>query len=304
VHGENLAWQERKASSFTVSPLAVGNPALGYRQAKKYGNQISLGTAMAISGAAASPNMGYHSSSPVALLMTLFNVRLGWWLGNPAHRAWNLSGPRQAFLPFIFELFGLTDDQRRFVYLSDGGHFENLGIYEMLQRRCRTIVAVDAACDPELEFGDLGNAIRKARIDFGVEISFPQPPSPNRKPTRLGLINRPKRPALSPYCAIGRIRYPEIPDEEGTLIYIKAAIHGDEPEDILTYATASKAFPHESTMDQFFTESQFESYRRLGVHIGMTMFGRQREDRGHSDAFELAKIATEHALGHASAATT
>ncbi len=124
VHGKRLAWQERKATSFTVSPLTAGNPHLGYRRADRYGDKISLGTAMAISGAAASPNMGYHSSPPLAFLMTLFNVRLGWWLGNPGAASWTISGPRLAFLPFIMELFGLTDDERRFVYLSDGGHFE------------------------------------------------------------------------------------------------------------------------------------------------------------------------------------
>jgi hypothetical protein len=301
VHGKNLAWQERKASSFAVSPLAVGNPQVGYRRAEKYGDGISLGTAMGISGAAASPNMGYHSSPPLAFLMTLFNARLGQWLGNPCRPMWNQAGPRLAFLPFVRELLGLTDAERPFVFLSDGGHFENLGIYEMLRRRCRTIVAVDAGADPEFEFADLGNAIRKVRIDFGVEVSFPQPPSPNRKPTRLGLINRPGMPTPSPYCAIGDIQYPEIPDQQGTLIYIKAAIHGDEPEDISSYATASKAFPHESTIDQFFTESQFESYRQLGLHIGVRVFGRQSE---HSDAYELAKIATEHLQARPAAAAT
>ena len=201
------------------------------------------------------------------------------------------------------ELFGLTDDERGFVYLSDGGHFENLGIYEMLRRRCRTIVAVDAACDPEFEFGDLGNAIRKARIDFGVEFSFSHPltPSPNRTATRLGLITSPKTPAPSPYCAIGRIRYPGI-SAEGTLIYIKAAIHGDEPEDILSYAAAGNTFPHESTLDQFFTESKFESYRRLGLHIGSAVFSRQHED-GSDAVDELAKLANEH-VAHAGAVAT
>jgi hypothetical protein len=302
VHGKRLAWQERKATTFTVSPLAAGNPHLGYRRAEKYGDKISLGTAMAISGAAASPSMGYHSSPPLALLMTLFNVRLGWWLGNPIRpRSWKISGPRLAFLPFIMELFGLTDDEKNFVYLSDGGHFENLGIYEMLRRRCRTIVAVDGACDPKFEFGDLGNAIRKARIDFGVEVSFSHPltPSPDRIATRLGLITSPTPPNPSPYCAIGRIRYPGI-SAEGTLIYIKAAIHGDEPEDILSYAAACDTFPHESTLDQFFTESKFESYRRLGLHIGSAVFSRQHED-GSDAVDELAKLANEH-VTHAGAA--
>ncbi|MGQ0445599.1 MAG: patatin-like phospholipase family protein [Beijerinckiaceae bacterium] len=301
VHGKRLAWQERKATSFTVSPLAAGNPHLGYRRAENYGDKITLGTAMAISGGAASPNMGYHSSPPLALLMTLFNVRLGWWLGNPRFRSWKISGPRLAFLPFIMELFGLTNDERNFVYLSDGRHFENLGIYEMLRRRCRTIVAVDAASDPNSEYEDLGNAIRKARIDFGVEVSFSRPltPSPDRIATRLGLITGPKTPAHSPYCAIGRIRYPGI-SGEGTLIYIKPAIHGDEPEDISSYAALNNAFPHESTIDQFFTESKFESYRRLGVHIGSAVFCRQHEDKS-ADELELAKLANEH-LAHPGAA--
>jgi Patatin-like phospholipase len=299
VYGKRLAWQERKATSFTVSPLAAGNPHLGYRLVENYGNEITIGTAMAISGAAASPSMGYHSSPPLALLMTLFNVRLGWWLGNPARPKWTKPGPR-GFLPFIMELFGLTDDEKNFVYLSDGGHFENLGIYEMLRRRCRTIVAVDAACDPQLEYEDLGNAIRKARIDFGVEVSFSDPltPSPDRIATRLGLITSPTPPARSPYCAIGRIRYPGI-SAEGTLIYIKAAIHGDEPEDILSYAAACNTFPHESTLDQFFTESKFESYRRLGLYIGSAVFSRQHED-GSEAVDELAKLANEH-VAHAGA---
>jgi len=149
------------------------------------------------------------------------------------------------------ELFGLTDDEGLFVYLSDGGHFENLGIYEMLRRRCRTIVAVDAGADPNFEFEDLGNAVRKARIDFGAEIEFTQlfSSSPNHNGARLRLINRPAKPVSAPYCAIGRVRYSPISGEngnllhdEGTLIYVKAAIHGNESEDILTMRQVTKHF--------------------------------------------------------------
>ena len=120
---------------------------------------------MAISGAAASPNMGYHSSPPVGLVMTLFNVRLGWWLGNPARQArpYRREGPRwgpcggQA----VVSRPSATTDDSPYVYLSDGGHFENLGLYEMLRRRCRFIVVIDAGCDPDFTFEDLGNAVRK-----------------------------------------------------------------------------------------------------------------------------------------------
>lgn len=294
VHGQRLAWQERKASSFSATRHAVGNPHLGYRPSGEYGAQITLGTAMAISGAAVSPSMGYHSSPLLGLLMTLFNVRLGWWLGNPAGAAWHHPGPLQSVGPFLMEVLGLTDDRRRYVYLSDGGHFENLGIYEMVRRRCRTIIAVDAGADPDFKFEDLGNAIRKARIDLGVEICF-DPPRPAgkdaaSKPTRLRLVNRPESPTSLPYCAIGTITYPET-GSTGQLIYIKAAIHGDEPEDIGSYAAANPTFPHESTADQFFTESQFESYRRLGLHIGLSVFPVARADTEACVATEFAEVA-------------
>lgn len=290
VHGKRLAWQERKASSFSVSRGGVGCFELGYRTPKKYGNKISLGTAMAISGAAVSPSMGYHSSPILAFVMTLFNMRLGWWLGNPAREAWEDAGPKNALLTILYELFGLTDAEKDYVYLSDGGHFENLGVYEMLMRRCRTIVAIDAGCDPGMRFEDLGNLVRKARIDLGVEISFARRDEAAQKyagagMTRLGLTNRPQGILSCPYCAVGEIRYPGI-DERGALIYIKAAIHGDEPADIWGYAVSHPDFPHETTADQFFSESQFESYRRLGQHIGLTVFGSLAESSNHAMALE------------------
>ena len=92
-----------------------------------------------VGGAAANPNMGYHSSPLVSLLMTMLNVRLGWWLGNPGEageNTWKRNGPPRAAFPIIMEAFGLTNENRPYVNLSDGGHFENLGLYEMVRRRC------------------------------------------------------------------------------------------------------------------------------------------------------------------------
>ena len=145
VKGKDLAWQERKADSFTVSPLHAGNLRLRYRNVYAYGGKkdldggqgISLGTATAISGAAVSPNMGYHSSPLVSFLLALFNIRLGWWLGNPGSagdETYCLRGPEFAVGPLIAETFGLTDKDHPYVYLSDGGHFDNLGLYEMVLR--------------------------------------------------------------------------------------------------------------------------------------------------------------------------
>ena len=271
VSGSNLAWQERKAESFTATPLHCGNPAVGYRPSKHYGGGMSLGTAMAISGAAASPNQGYHSSPVIGLVMMLLNVRLGWWLGNPAKkpRVWRRDGPRWSFVPALREMLGMTDNRSGWVYLSDGGHFDNLGIYEMLRRRCRLIVVSDAGCDPACGLADLGAALRKAWIDLGVKVEFDS----------LKIRARQAAPeADGVYAALARIEYPEAPAVPAHLVYLKPSYLGTEPADIRAYAQGNPAFPHESTADQWFSESQMESYRALGEHVVGRLAGRDPVD--------------------------
>jgi hypothetical protein len=276
VRGSELAWQTRKAASFTFTPLACGfelpphSPGQsggtgctgGYRPAREYMRGVTLGGAFAISGAAVSPSMGSHTTPGVAFLLTVFNVRVGRWCGNPCHpKTWKRFGPTLGGRYLVSELFGLTDRNSPYVYLSDGGHFENLGIYELVRRRCSTVVAVDAGCDPHYEFTDLANAIRKCYADFGVVIEIDVSAS---------------RPAdgirhIRAHHAVGAIRYPERggrPGFNGTLLYIKASLDGGEPPDLMNYAFEEIDFPHQSTADQFFDETQFESYRKLGHHIG------------------------------------
>jgi hypothetical protein len=268
VAGKKLAWQERKAASFTVTPLMAGNATLGYRPIAEYGGPdgMSLGTAMTISGAAASPNMGYHSAPAMTFLLTLFNARLGAWLGNPGHAGrstWRKSDPLLGAAPLLREMFGRTTDDNPYVYLSDGGHFENLGLYEMVVRRCRYIVVSDAGCDADYAFEDLGNAIRKIRIDLGIAIEFPDGIAIDRQHARQG--NR--------HAAIGAIRYSAVDATaaDGVLLYLKATLSGDEPVDVRNYAAAHPDFPHEATANQWFGESQFESYRMLGLHTVDTL---------------------------------
>ena len=274
VSGEKLGWQERKAQSFTVSPLHCGSTAMspGYRSTAGadetvYGGPqgISLGSAITISGAAASPNMGYHSSPFVTFILTLLNVRLGAWLGNPGQagdHTFNLGYPESSVRPIVDEALGLTNDKSPYVYLSDGGHFENLGLYEMVLRRCHFIVVSDAGEDPECSFADLGEAVRKIRVDFGIPIEFDQ----------MNIYPRSEIDAAKGKgrnCAIGRIRYSAVDGStapDGIIVYIKPACYGDEPRDIYEYFKRSQTFPHESTADQFFSESQFESYRMLGAY--------------------------------------
>jgi uncharacterized membrane protein YhdT len=263
VAGERLAWQQRRAASFTVSPLHSGSDILGYRPSSEYGGEggISLGTAVAISGAAASPNMGYHSSPPLTFIMTLFNARLGSWLGNPKQKQWRDGGPHSAFDSIIREAFGLTNESSPYIYLSDGGHFENLALYEMIRRRCRYIVVLDGGADPKYTYEDLGNALRKVRIDMKVPIEFVQPvPVPGQPPQGR--------------CALAEIRYKEIDPalENGYLVYIKPVVLESEDPDVTAYKAANPAFPHESTGNQWFNESQTESYRMLGLRSVMETF--------------------------------
>ncbi|HEY6972251.1 MAG TPA: hypothetical protein VJA94_23770 [Candidatus Angelobacter sp.] len=271
VHGKELSWQQRKAESFIFTPLFCGfnaqhtghtaeNSRLSpqaYRPTLQYGYSGGgpyLGTAISISGAAASPNMGYHSSPAMGVLLTVFNVRLGWWMGNPRDEdTWRLSAPRLGLIYLFNELLGRTDDTSGFVYLSDGGHFENLGLYELVRRRCRLIMVCDASQDGEFHFEDLAGAIEKCRTDFSVEID-------------LGCVEeiRPAKDSIysNSHYAFGAIRYDA--NHTGVIIYVKASLTGKESVELASYQRAHPAYPHESTADQWFTELQFESYRQLG----------------------------------------
>jgi hypothetical protein len=271
VSGDNLAWQQRKAESFTISPLHCGSLYVGYRDAREYGGNdgISLGTAVTISGAAASPNMGYNSSLPLAFILTLLNVRLGAWLGNPGlagKRSYTKANPMGNLRTLAYEMSGSTNDQCPWIYLSDGGHFENLALYEMVLRRCRFIVVSDGGCDPKFSFDDLGNALRKIRTDLGVPIEIDGhqmfPRAEPGAPLRAGS-----------YVATATIRYSAVDgndsSKDGLLVYVKPSVYDEKdlPRDVYNYAQESETFPHESTSDQFFSESQFESYRALGRHV-------------------------------------
>lgn len=260
VQANRLAWQQRKAQTFTVTAQHCGNFELGYRPTAQYGGPagLSLGTAMAISGAAASPSMGSHSSPVIGFVMTLLNARLGCWLGNPGPagaRTWKYAGPRSPIRSLVNEAFGLTSNQNPYVYLSDGGHFENLGLYEMVLRRCRHIIVVDAGCDPDLSLDDLGNALRKIRIDQGITITFDD--------AQMRQLRQ-----SSSRCAVATITYSARDDgaADGRLLYIKPMLRGNEPADVENYGHTHPAFPHQSSAHQSFDEAQTESYRMLGLH--------------------------------------
>ena len=283
--GSNLAWQERKAASFVFTPLYCGfslAPTQGdttlidqsisaeipaYRPTVTYaaldGEEpgFTLGMAMATSGAAVSPTMGPATRPALAFLLTLFNARLGRWSPNPGSTKWRRPSPRFGLICLLQELFGHSNEQSNFVYLSDGGHFDNTGLYELVRRRCAVIFAVDAGADPQRQFGDLAEAIRKCRVDLGVEISIEE----------LELLRGDESMRADRGFVEGTIHYDLAdPSKSGRLIVMKPTLRSSkkEPPDVLNYAVKNPPFPQQTTADQFFDESQFESYRQLGLITG------------------------------------
>ncbi len=271
----------RNADFFLFSPLFVGSEATNYADTRtiEEATKLDLPTAMAISGAAFSSNMGSSSIRAFTPTLALLNVRTGYWLKNPLSVDPCFGAPgkeikRRIDSTFYLwsEITGRLYEDSPDVYLTDGGHIENLGVYELLRRRCKVIVVVDAEADPAMRMPSFIALQRYARIDLGARISMPwdeirrsttgwmgyggtAAEKDDKPPTRTG----------GPHAAIGLIDYDG--GETGWLLYIKSSLSGDENDYVRDYARRYEQFPHESTGDQFFSEEQFEVYRALGFHI-------------------------------------
>ena len=276
VAGTDLATQDRKGESFFLSPGYNGSNATGFALFRACNttdaNNLTIGRAMTISGAAVDPNMQTFQSAGLTAMLTLLNLRLGWWIENPRpeHRQnsdkardWHAGTPTSAWY-LVKEAMGDTRADREYVHLSDGGHFDNMGGYELIRRRCRFVVLIDAAEDPNDASENLANLLRLVRTDFGIRIDLDTSPLHKRPDGRS--------PA---HVAVGTIRYDDVDHGavNGTLVFLRSSLTGDEPADLLNYAITNPPFPHHSTINQFFDEPQFESYRALGFHIGMEVFG-------------------------------
>jgi hypothetical protein len=288
--GGELRMQERKAHNFTFSPMHTGYgeasidgrswyrrtrlfalyERLGFQQRRWWNRGASLGLAMATSGAAASPAMGYHSSPAMALLLTTFNVRLGAWLGNPRSKtkSWMFESPAFGLLHLLRELFGIIRSDSSFVYLSDGGHFENTAAYELIKRRLPLIVVSDCGADPNYEFADIAHLIRLVQIDLGHTIEIDLAPL---KPDASG--------QSAAHFVIADIHYRDDPDHpnanvhRGKLIVMKPTLTDRSGIALKEFRQRTGSFPQQTTADQWFSETQFESYRELGYQSAHAAFG-------------------------------
>ncbi|HJP17917.1 MAG: hypothetical protein CMD96_06170 [Gammaproteobacteria bacterium] len=267
----------RGGDNFILSPLYCGSNSTGWKPTKDYmGGNMTLSTAVAISGAAANPNTGVGGSGvtrnkAVSILMALLNLRLGFWIRNPNPEKNKWRSRPNHFDSARFEILpgkGYSE-KRSFLQLSDGGHFENLGLYELIRRRLKLVIVCDGGADPEFSFSDLQIAIRRIETDFGTIIKFDN----NNKLGRL----IPKEDADYPKGAklamqghiVGDIIYSD--GSTGKLIFIKTTMIPDMSLKLMGYKGANPSFPDQSTADQFFDEEQFEAYRELGYTIASNM---------------------------------
>ncbi|MEM7805733.1 MAG: patatin-like phospholipase family protein, partial [Pseudomonadota bacterium] len=252
----------RGAASFFLSPLFCGSAATGFRTTRSYRHgRTSLSTAATISGAAVDPNTEVTRARPVAFLMALLNFRLGFWAHNPRFES------RRLPLPWWYIFIGREmlgrglSENRRHVHLTDGGHFDNLGFYELVRRQCRHIIVCDAGADPDLSLSDLGLVTQRVRADFGADIVLPVDHLVQQ--ARLELSEAP--------FALGQVRYAN--GSVGDLLYIKPMMRQGLGADIYTYWKTHPEFPNQSTANQFFDEQQFNAYRELGRQIMAGIIG-------------------------------
>ncbi len=281
VHPEQL---EVRFSEFLISPLYCGSKRLGYVRTDEYvpATSLTVADATAISGAALSPNYFVHHI--VMVLMTLLNLRMGKWLPNP------LFAPLKRFRPRLLKQFRYDLEpniqDRRILQVTDGGHVENLGLGELLERRCKLIIMSDAGQDADFAFTDFARLVRRYRNMYGVEFleldGKTRLKVSGRFPTRTVQADKKSKSvshrALDKpfkddgteqrHFFLARIRYPGDKDPTGLLYYIKPCLTGSEDADLYSYAVEHPEFPHDSTADQAFSAAQFESYRRLGAITG------------------------------------
>ncbi len=291
----------RGGDNFILSPYFCGSNATGWRKSEDFmDGRMTLPTAMAISGAAVNPGTGIGGQGVtrqplLSMLMGLLNIRLGYWASNPdpnPRKTANARPPGKQkprgipnfLLPGLCEIFfrSRLNEAGDFVQLTDGGHFENLALYELIRRRTRLIVLCDGGADPDYQFTDFANAVEKVRVDFGTLILCDckglQPLVPRRK-TGANTAEE-----AIPCAEHGYIMCPIIyPDNsQGRLLYLKTSFFKQLSADLYGYKKAHPAFPDEPTSDQFFDEKQFEAYRELGFQTAWQMM---QDDSIRDDAY-------------------
>jgi len=246
----------RNGENMILTPLYCGSSSTGYRRTTQYlRGELTLSTALAVSGAAVDPDTYATKSRSVSFLMALLNIRLGIWVLNPRHEPRRLRWPAW-YLLMMREMLGVgLDEKDARIHLADGGHFENLGLYELLRRRCRYIIVSDAGADPACTLADLGQAVQRARADLGAEVNICADP----------LLHGGDPATRGQAHLVGDVTYAD--GTRGEILYLKALLRAHLSADIYGYWRTNPEFPNQPTSNQFYGELQFDSYRELGRQL-------------------------------------
>ncbi len=309
---DDRRFRGRGGDNFIISPLYCGSDATGWAATDVCQPTLSIATAAAISGAALNAHSGPHGAGLLrnkaySAVLSFLGLHLGYWARNPKRyqsaarrteplgligRLANMLGfldskvtGIQVFnVPNLIQpgLFGITgigmNERGAHVQLSDGGHFENLAVYELARRRVDFVWVSDAGQDQVFSFEDLSNAIERVRVDFGVNIRFRDEaydlthliPGSAETPTEASKNFAKEYELARRGYAIGTIEYPD--GKIGTIVYVKSTLTRGLPGDLYGYKKRNDDFPHQTTLDQFFDEEQFEAYRELGYRLAAQLF--------------------------------
>jgi patatin-like phospholipase len=263
-----VAW--RGGDNFILSPLYVGCTSTGWEDTQRHVTKhgpLTLPTAMAASGAALSENAAYVGSGVtrdrlLSIVMVLLNIRLSVWVGRPSDTkpGWR-SEPNYIMPSLIYGVLrGGYDRQSKFMELSDGGHFDNLGIYELIRRKVSVIVVLDGEEDSTLALPGLYSVVQRVQEDFGAIIDL------DNRLNKLVLEDGTGYPKGAQYVKepyfVAPIRYKN--DGAGVLIYVKLSLTETAGFGPKGYRAQNADFPQQPTANQFFVPEQVEAYRQVG----------------------------------------
>ncbi len=287
VNSKKRIYKTRGGDNFILSPLYCGSNATGWCRTTDFAEgKMTLATAVAISGAAANPNtgvggVGLTRNRLVSFVMALLNLKLGYWAEHPDPNNYlGVKHQSNHFHPGLYHFGNLIGwggfmEDRAFLQLSDGGHFENTGVYELVRRRTKLIIVCDGGADAEFSFSDFQTTVRRIEDDFGARVKVLDDASPDQvvpcspvTEENSGVYPRDAKFAQQGHM-MGHIIYAD--GSEGWIIYLKTTLIKDVTFKVKGYAAQNKDFPDQSTADQFFDEVQFEAYRELGYRLTIKM---------------------------------
>lgn len=299
---EQVIRRDRKGKPLAILPFGFSIDGTFYRSSSPDGSSdlsttVTLGDWVAVSGSPFSNTIDHNSNIGFSPMMGLSNVRLGFWWnsGQGDHSGRSLPRAIRSVFKTQFYLFDellsrFHGMRRSLHYLSDGGHLENTGLYELIRpdRKVRFVVACDCGSDPKYQFGDLANLIRLARIDFGLEVEIDSAIAADAVLGAYFGIPKEFQTDYKGGAAIGKkcallLNVFRRDHESGNkvlhtrIVILKPRLIEGASIDLKHYGDTHKGFPQVPATDQS-SAAEWESYRKLGFEIADAVFGSNEDE--------------------------